>query len=297
MMNGTHQQRYMQMGLGQKYQHQQHQQHNSQQNHQHHQHHHQQNVAGPNLGHQHTFSSGTLSNSTPNFTANNLHNGNSNNNQIGLNDSYASNQHWQRQMHLAAESRQAQSAPHHHCKKDGVISRVRALDQATAEEPIEDGEEERNRAITVAETSRQDWDSLDCSGQGLRALSPSLFVYDFLSKLYLDHNRLSRLNPVIGQLRKLTYLDISNNQIMELPAEIGMLVNLKELLAFDNNLHSLPNEIGYLYKLETLGIEGNPLDEHIREHIMLSGTKSIITHIREHAARTNPLSLLLVLEN
>jgi len=142
--------------------------------------------------------------------------------------------------------------------------------------------------MAVSETSRQDWNSLDFSGQGLRALAPALFKYDFLTKLYLDHNKLQRLDPIISSLRKLTHLDISNNQIMELPQEIGMLVNLKELLVFDNHLRTLPYEIGHLFRLEILGIEGNPLDEDYKEIIVQNtqnGTKSLVTQLREHAGR------------
>ena len=161
----------------------------------------------------------------------------------------------------------------------------KAVDQPPTEEVAEELEEERNRAITLGEKSRQDWDALDCSGQGMRAISTSIFSYRFLKKLYLDHNRLSRLDPVVGHLRSLTHLDISNNQIMDLPREIGMLVNLKELLVFDNNLQTLPDEVGYLFKLETLGIDGNPLDEDFKEHIVHHGTKSLVTHLRENAER------------
>ena len=292
MINGGHPQRYMQMGLGQKYQHQTHHGH---QNHQQQQN----NAGGHNMGHQHTFSSGTLSNATlsnatPHFTSNNLHNGSSANNQIGLSENYVQNTHWQRQLQLVAESRQAQSTPHHHGKKEGAASRVnRVVDQIPTEESAGEGEEERNRATTIPEVTSQIWSVLDFSGQGLRMLSTQLFAYDFLTKLYLDHNRLSHLNPVIGQLRRLTYLDISNNQIMDLPEEIGMLVNLKELLFFDNNLRSLPYEIGHLYKLEMLGIEGNPLDEEIKEQIMLNGTKALVTQLRENAERKITIPLFV----
>ena len=288
IMNGGQHQRFMQPGAGHKYQQQSYQHHHSQQTN-----HHPQNQNGAHgVGHQHTFSSGTLSSNTPHFTPNNLHNGSSGNSQIGgINDNFIPNQHWQRQMQLAAESRQAQSAPHHHCKKEGVISRVsKAVDQMPAEEAAEEGEEERNRANTVGEISRQDWDALDCSGQGMRAISTSIFSYKFLKKLYLDHNRLSRLDPIVGHLRNLTNLDVSNNQIMEVPEEIGMLVNLKELLLFDNNLETLPYEVGYLFKLETLGIDGNPLDEDLKDHIVRHGTKSLVTHLRENAARMCLLS-------
>ena len=162
------------------------------------------------------------------------------------------------------------------------------MDPAPSEETPEEAAEERNRATTISENSRQDWNALDFSGQGMRALSPMLFQYDFLSKLFLDHNRLTRLDPIIGQLRKLTHLDISNNQIMELPEEIGMLVNLKELLFFDNNIQTLPAQIGHLFKLEMLGIDGNPLEEDIREVIMHHGTKTLVTQFREDYPRKNP---------
>ena len=153
------------------------------------------------------------------------------------------------------------------------------------EESPGEGKEERNRATNSGETRRQDWDAMDLSGQGLRALSPSLFMdYMFLGKLFIDNNRLTHLPQAIGQLRNLTHLDASNNELMVIPDEIGMLVNLKSLLVFDNNITLLPYEIGYLYKLETLGIEGNPLDEEMKEEIVQNGTKALVTHLRENTA-------------
>lgn len=145
------------------------------------------------------------------------------------------------------------------------------------------GDEERNRATTDMEIRRQDWDAMDLSGQGLRALSPSLFCdYMFLGKLFIDNNRLTRLHPSLGRLRNLGHLDASNNQLREIPEEIGMLVNLKALLLFDNNIQSLPNEIGYLHKLEMLGIEGNPLDEDLKDEIIRRGSRALVTHLREN---------------
>lgn len=130
---------------------------------------------------------------------------------------------------------------------------------------------------------RQDWMSLDLGGQGIRSLSYALFSYTFLDKLYINHNKLTKLSPAIGRLKSLSHLDVSNNQLSEVPPEVGMLVNLKNLLLFDNNLHLLPHELGALYQLETLGIEGNPLDEELKSHIMQHGTKELITHLREAA--------------
>ena len=290
LMNGGHHQRYIQQGLGNKYQQQPYQQHHGQQNH------HQQNLpVGQGIGHQHTFSSGTLSNTTSHSTFNNLHNGHSGNSQSSHHENFTQNPLWQRQLQLAAESRQAQSQPNHHAKRDGVVSlKSKAVDHGPAEEVLEDGEDDRNQAIVNGENSRQDWSALDLSGQGLRALSGSLFMYEFLTKLFLDDNRLPALDPVIGQLRKLTHLDVSHNDIRDLPEEIGMLVNLKELLAFDNRLERLPRQIGNLFKLETLGVEGNPkLDDELKERIMRDGTKGLITYVRETAGRKSlPLRMI-----
>lgn len=224
-----------------------------------------------------------MSNTTPHFATNTLHNGTSTTNQPGVNEPVS--EHWQHQLQLVAESRQAISTPHHHCKKDGVSRVNKATEQPNVEESPGEGEEERNRATTNGEMRRQDWDAMDLSGQGLRALSPSLFIdYMFLGKLYIDNNRLTHLHPAIGRLRSLTHLDASNNDLMAIPEEIGMLVNLKSLLLFDNNISLLPYEIGYLFKLETLGIEGNPLDEEMKEEIVRNGTKALVTHLRENTA-------------
>lgn len=178
-----------------------------------------------------------------------------------------------------------------------MISRLnKAADQSASEERQDEGREERNRASTIEDTRRQDWDALDCSGQGMKSLSPALFVhYMFLKRLYLDHNRLSHLDPMIGQLRCLDHLDVSENMIIGLPEEIGMLVNLKTLLAFDNDIHELPNEVGHLFKLETLGIEGNPIDEGIKDHLMQNGTKSLVTHMRENTPGKDIRFLIIIL--
>ncbi|KAL8944194.1 MAG: hypothetical protein Q9216_000618 [Gyalolechia sp. 2 TL-2023] len=283
MMNGAPgPQRYMPMGMTNKYQHQT-SQHQSGQQH-HHPHPQPQNHPGGHgaMGHQHTFSSGTMSNATPHFTPSNLHSGTPTNNQIVLGESVS--EHWQQQLQLAAEARAVSSTPHHHCRKEGVSRVSKGPVEASPEHSPRIGDdEERNRASTDAEIRRQDWDAMDLSGQGIRALSPSLFCdYMFLGKLFIDNNRLTRLHPSLGHLRSLTHLDVSNNQLSEIPEEIGMLVNLKALLLFDNDIHSLPNEIGYLHKLEMLGIEGNPLDEDLKDEIIRRGSRALVTHLREN---------------
>ena len=60
-----------------------------------------------------------------------------------------------------------------------------------------------------------------------------------------------------------------------------MLTNLQELLLFDNHIQTLPSELGFLYNLETLGIQGNPLDEDLKAKMMHEGTKELIVYLRE----------------
>ncbi|KAL8973164.1 MAG: hypothetical protein Q9183_000127 [Haloplaca sp. 2 TL-2023] len=229
-----------------------------------------------------------MSNATPHFTPSNLHVGTPSSHPMNVGEHVS--EHWQQQLQLATDARAAASTPHHHCRKEGV-SRVNkgAAEPSPENSPKVGNDEERNRATSKGEISRQDWNAMDLSGQGLRALSPSLFCdYRFLAKLFVDNNRLTRLDPSLGGLKSLTHLDASNNQLTEIPEEIGMLVNLKQLLLFDNNIHSLPSEIGYLYKLEMLGVEGNPLDDDLKEEIMRKGSKALITHLREHTAPGPP---------
>lgn len=114
-------------------------------------------------------------------------------------------------------------------------------------------------------------------------MAPTLFNYNFLEKLYLNHNKLKALPAAIGQMRKLTHLDLSGNDLTEIPEEIGMLSNLKNLLLFDNNIRTLPYEVGYLYRLDTLGIEGNPLNEVLKSQLMKDGTKALIKYLKEEA--------------
>lgn len=229
------------------------------------------------VGHQASFSSGGLTNATPHFGQGHPQN----ETQVKAPSATGKvSEHWQQQMQLAQESRQANS-PHYFARalaRDNKGLGVRATDGERGE-----NEAERRPARKVGHVRRPDWMSLDLGGQGLRSLSESLFNYAFLDKLYMNSNKLTNLPPAIGRLKNLTHLDISNNQISELPPELGMLVNLKTLLAFDNRLQSLPHELGALYQLEIVGVEGNPLDESLKSEMMRNGTKSLITLLREQA--------------
>ncbi|THC99076.1 hypothetical protein EYZ11_001472 [Aspergillus tanneri] len=272
MMNGgqAHQRFGMQIP---KFQSQSHHPHPAQQAH-HHTHH---NQASHNINHQHNFSSGALAAATPHFTPGHIQNGAHANVDEDIDESM--NEHWQQQLQLAAESRQANS-PHYYAR--AVAQQAKGIQIAPSQpEPQENGAEERNGLTKSKSATRQGWHALDFGGQGLRALSTSLFNYIFLEKLYLGHNKLKVLPPNIGQLRKLEHLDLSHNDLTELPEEIGMLTSLKKFLLFDNHIRTLPYEMGYLYRLDTLGIEGNPLNDILKSQIVKEGTKALIRYLRE----------------
>jgi CCR4-NOT transcription complex subunit 6 len=257
------------------FQHQAQQQHNQNQHHQNHQNH------SGDLQH-HAFSSGVLSNSTPNFTPTS-----SNSHVTAQRGSQQQqiNEHWAEQLKLYKETERAhqimieQHAPNHYARTKA--HEIRSIPtEPEDKEPNEDRGRPSNQDKIVR---RQDWHNMDISGQGLRVLTAPLFAYDFLNELYIASNKITQIPAAIGKLRQLRYLDASNNQLCDLPPELGMCVYLKHLLLFDNELRTLPNELGSLYQLEMLGIEGNPLDSTLKQEIMEKGTKSLIHHLREQA--------------
>lgn len=273
MMNGgqAHQRFGMQIP---KFQSQNHHTHHTQQAH-HHAHHAQ--ATHTTLTHQHNFSGGALATTTPHFTPTHLQNGASTAVDDELDDSM--NEHWQQQLQLAAESRQS-SSPHYHARVMAQQSKGISI-MPSQTDTTETGVDTRPGAAAGKPAFRQGWNALDFGGQGLRALTTSLFNYVFLEKLYLNHNKLKELPPAIGQLRYLTHLDVSGNELTELPEEIGMLTKLKTLYLFDNNIRTFPYEMGYLYRLETLGIEGNPLSDVFKSQVMKDGTKALVKYLRE----------------
>lgn len=127
----------------------------------------------------------------------------------------------------------------------------------------------------------QTWTTVDMGGLKLKSLSDALFNYDFLTTLYIPHNSLTSLPPLISRLTSLTILDVSSNKLVALPAELGLLTTLQHLFVFDNNLTSLPPELGSLHQLEELGVEGNPLAEALLTTIQKEGTASLVAYLRD----------------
>lgn len=192
-------------------------------------------------------------------------------------------EHWQQQLQMAIELRQNAQTAHRHSRKGGAKLAENVKKRVQADDPQRDGEQmEHHRATMLDDDPRQDWDGMDLSGQGLKCLSPKLFDhYVFLTKLYIDNNKISALPPSINSLRSLKHLQASNNQLRELPDTIGMLSKLEQILVFDNGIRTIPAEVGYLFRLEILGIEGNPLDEDTKDFLIQHGTQALVTHLRD----------------
>ncbi|KAK9325548.1 Endonuclease/exonuclease/phosphatase [Lipomyces orientalis] len=220
--------------------------------------------------------------------------------------------HWQHQIHLAQLSRQS-SSPHHHARAAATLSRGGTQPSGlTLQDPASllnggqngqsspsagssslklsggrrlerpEGEGLERVQLEKEKDKRQDWAALDLGGQGIRNLNLALFNYNFLDKLYINHNRLTSLPGAVCKLGQLTILDVSGNLLTVLPPEIGLMKNLRMLLIIDNNLQSLPPEMGMLYRLEVLGIEGNPLPDSIKNLMSKEGTRGIIGDLRDN---------------
>ena len=225
------------------------------------------------------MSSSTLTSNTPHFTPAHLQQSNT---PVGGHSALSrpNTAHWEEQIKIAQQTREA-TAPHHYARNSTAVNK--SLGQQ-GDARKEDGTDSKHKPQANGKIEKQIWDALDFSGQGLKSVSSFLFRYPFLESLYFNRNKLSWLTPQIGQLKCLTYLDLSQNHLDSLPAEIGMLIHLKTFLVVDNNLESLPFEMGHLYQLKTLGVEGNPLNEDIRNIIAEDGVQGFISFMREQAA-------------
>lgn len=273
--------------------------HQQQQHAQHHQGLQQEHVGnGTVLGHHTSYSSGVLSNSTPNFPSNSLPNGHSATTRGG--QAQMITEHWADQLKLHEETKRAHTEmrvdhrPNYYARVKGQESRPLTLASEisnlnVSSAPEAETEDRGRMSNDAGIVKRQDWLNLDMSGQGLKVLTTPIFRYTFLNELYIGSNSLTQLPSAIGQLRHLQHLDASYNMIEHLPPELGMCVYLKQLLLFNNKIQTLPNELGSLYQLEMLGIEGNPMNQSLgpkqKETIMTQGTKAVIQDLREDAPR------------
>jgi len=235
-----------------------------------------------------TYQSGVMPNSSP-FSGHAVHSSNVPTTRGG--SAQQITEHWADQLRKHKESERAhlsnEGQGHFYARSRATENKGIPAGPSTpgGSAPSADGGEDRTRPYSVEKSSeRQYWHNLDMSGQGLRNITPKLFIYEFLHELFISSNRLTSLPAGIGELRHLQRLEASHNLIGSLPPEIGMCTALRELLLFDNRLQDLPNEMGSLHLLEMLGIEGNPhFNPRLRDKVMEEGTKALITMLREQA--------------
>jgi CCR4-NOT transcription complex subunit 6 len=280
MMNGAGHQRFgNQLNLNKQYPH-----HNP---HQHNQHSqpgqdgahgaHQNNF----ISHQHNQSGGAAGH----FGTSHLQNG-AQSNTYSNNTAKAHSEYWQKQMEIATEIRGLTHA-HPHARNASTASKTVIPGNSTGGTKDQDKGELRYRTQgdwSDDDTEHSIWTEIDMGGSNLRCISLQLFdYYPFLTKLYLNNNRLQTIPPEIGQLRNLAHLDLSLNQISTLPPEMGMLINLRSLLLVDNKIEVIPYELGNLFALDMLAIEGNPLNDAQLSIIIEQGPQALIRQLREEA--------------
>lgn len=137
------------------------------------------------------------------------------------------------------------------------------------------------RTHQAESTEEKTWSQMDMGGLKLKNLCDDVFRYTFLTSLFINHNQLTSISPAVVQLKNLSVLDASGNRLIMLPPELGMLTELRELYLFDNQLTMLPPELGTLYRLQFLGIEGNPLQENLKDIMKQDGVQALIAYLRD----------------
>jgi CCR4-NOT transcription complex subunit 6 len=231
------------------------------------------------ISHQHNQSGGAAGH----FGTSHLQNGAQNN--AYNNSAKSHSEHWQKQVEIATEIRGLTHA-HPHARNVSTASKS-VLPGSSTGNAREDKGEVRYRTQgdwSDDEAEQSIWTEIDMGGSNLRCISIQLFdYYPFLTKLYLNNNRLVSIPAEIGHLRNLAHLDLSLNQITTLPAEMGMLVNLRSLLLVDNKIEVIPYELGNLFALDMLAVEGNPLNEDQLSIIVEQGPQELIKKLREGA--------------
>ncbi|TIB04631.1 hypothetical protein E3P96_01578 [Wallemia ichthyophaga] len=212
------------------------------------------------------------------------------------------NPFWQEQL-IRAEAIRSSSSPHHRARAAALAQRGQQSSAIAILDPSRRISTPKQNSATLNQQSpttpnahpsashvpsnnsdkksNSSWMALDMGGMQLKSLSPSLFTYQFVTNLFLNHNNLSFIPPEIFKLNQLVLLDLSGNTLSSLPPELGLLSRLRELLLFDNNLVSIPSEFGSLYQLEFLGIDGNPLADSFRQLIQKEGTPALISYLRD----------------
>jgi Leucine-rich repeat (LRR) protein len=87
-----------------------------------------------------------------------------------------------------------------------------------------------------------------------------------LQNLSLSHNQFEQIDgAIIGKLLQLTRMELDHNKISSFPGNIDTMPKLKSLFINNNLITSLPPEIGKMKRLEYLNLDSNQLKTFPRE--------------------------------
>lgn len=160
-----------------------------------------------------------------------------------------------------------------------VVTMETLTKEGMKEEKGED--EDRNRIIIQEGVVAGSWDQLDMSKRGLLYISRDICLYQQITALFLNENRLRSIpEDIFLSLKNLTILNLANNQLSQLPSSIGHLKQLKELFLQNNCLNELPLELGGLFRIKELSVEDNPIIYPPPDVIQM-GISSIISYLRD----------------
>lgn len=85
------------------------------------------------------------------------------------------------------------------------------------------------------------WTELDLSSNGLRSVSNQIGLYNHITALYLNDNKINFLpEDVFSTLKSLRTLDLSANALTQVPKSLGMISTLEKLYLDDNQIREIP---------------------------------------------------------
>lgn len=93
-----------------------------------------------------------------------------------------------------------------------------------------------------------------------------------IETLWLRYNKISKVSPDIGKLKRLKMIDLRENKITELPKEIGQIQSLSILLMSSNHLKNLPTGIIFYSNLiisKTTNLQRNKYLQNITSWSLL----------------------------
>lgn len=100
----------------------------------------------------------------------------------------------------------------------------------------------------------------DFSSSVLSKLPDQSADLEAVVSMNLFNNRLTALDPALGNLTHLIHLDVGSNQLTEVGAVIGKLRWLQDLNLSKNSIKSISPEIARLSRLHTLNLRNNDIE-------------------------------------